>query len=217
MIADSRRHESRLLWGEQQLHFARLSGELNGLLPTLPTEGSGRGDSFIVAATLAHGGELEPAARILDADGLTDPAALPRNILQRPALQNLAVLADALDRPDLGLAVAAMLERHPKDLGVTGVAHPCGHHFVALALRAAGRWGEAVAHHDAALKVHLDTRHPLLALEARRELVRTLERAEHHSASAAVRNGHDPELLRRRVNADAEALGATGLTLNGVR
>ncbi len=220
-------HEAALVHGEQSCHFSRLGGTLEDLAPMLTKIGGGRENGYTVAALLATAGDLDSAATMLDHDGLGSVDELPRHILERPALQNLAVLADALNRPDLGRDVAVRLQERPRDLGISGVAQPCGHHFAAVALRPSQDWDRLFAHHLAAIAVHDRAHHLLLALEARRELARsmaaaglvrldpaTLEPAASGGTTSEAGSVIDADELRKRVNTEAESLGLAGLTVS---
>ncbi|MGH1489958.1 MAG: AAA family ATPase [Acidimicrobiales bacterium] len=218
--------EAALIHGEQNCHYSRLTGDLGDLVPMLTQIGGGRGDGFTVAALLATAGDLESASDILDADGLSTVEELPRHILERPMLQNLATVADALNRVELGREVAGRLQKRPLDLGITGVAQPCGHHFTAIALRPSQQWAQVFAHHLAAVEFHERAHHRLLALESKRELVRSLIAADLDTVDlgAADLGVGEPVIagtyittgraeLRDQVNAEAAAMGMAGLTL----
>ncbi len=202
------RGEATMIFAEQSCHLARVTGELANLVPGLTQMPGGAEDGFTIAALLAAAAELEAAAAVVPTDESAVIANLPRNFMERPTLQNLAILADALDRPGLGEVVAEPLERRPRDLGITGVAHPCGHHFAALALRPGGDWDRVFAHHVSAVNLHEDAQHPLLSLEAKRELVRSLRKAGAESVDR-----FRADVLTAEVNAQADELQVGGLRL----
>jgi DNA-binding SARP family transcriptional activator/tetratricopeptide (TPR) repeat protein len=200
--------EAMLIFGEQSCQIARITGSLPDLVPGLTQMPGGPQDGYTVAALLAMAGEVEQAEAVLPDDDANTVSSLPKNFMERPTLQNLAVLADALNRPSLGKAVAEQLERHPLELGITGVAHPCGHHFAALALRPTGDWGRVLAHHAAAVEIHEQAHHPLLSIEAKREFAKSLTAADvasHRSATAAE--------LTAEVNTEASRLNAAGFAM----
>jgi hypothetical protein len=200
--------EAMLIFGEQSCQIARITGSLPDLVPGLTQMPGGPQDGYTVAALLAMAGEVEQAEAVLPDDDANTVSSLPKNFMERPTLQNLAVLADALNRPSLGKAVAEQLERHPLELGITGVAHPCGHHFAALALRPSGDWGRVLAHHAAAVEIHEQAHHPLLSIEAKREFAKSLTAADvasHRSATAAE--------LTAEVNTEASRLNAAGFAM----
>ncbi|WP_285693395.1 AAA family ATPase [Actinomadura sp. NBRC 104412] len=90
----------------------------------------------------------------------------PRNLAQRPALDNLALAASRQGADDLLDPLYKALEPHGDTYGHSAVAHHCGHHYLAHLAAASGNPALAAEHFEAAAAVHERCSVPLLMAES---------------------------------------------------
>jgi len=90
----------------------------------------------------------------------------PRNMAQRPALDNLALAASRQGADDLLDPLYKALEPHGDTFGHSAVAHHCGHHYLAHLAAASGDPALAAEHFEAAAAVHERCSVPLLMAES---------------------------------------------------
>ena len=97
-----------------------------------------------------------------------------RDIAQRPALDNLIFIAACLGRDDLLPVLYDALSPAADTFCHSAVAHPCGHHFLAVAAAALGDTETADRHFEAAMELHERAGAPLLLAESVIEWLRLI-------------------------------------------
>ncbi len=199
--------EATAFLGQQLLEIRRLQGRLDELVPFLEAVPVGARHGFVVARYLLAAGRVDAAAAHLDAVTISSGRLqLRRDLLERPSLDHLALLAARLGRHELADTVRARLEPLAHTFGHETAAHPVGHHWLGVLALAAGKAGDAIAHLRRAVVRHAELDLPLLEAESHVELAAAYdavgEKAAAAEASAAV----------RRLCA---ATGAVGLVTKG--
>lgn len=184
-----RRLEAVAIYSEQIAEIRRLQGRLWELRDRLRrAAGAPRVDP--VNAVLRYLCEMddEEAGPMLDRILADRGAVPPRNMAHRPALDNLAVAAAHLRRPDLAAKLYDSLAADGETFGHGTVAHHCGHHYLAHLCVTMGDPGRAAEHFEAAAEVHERRGVPLMLAESLLDWAALLE-------ETGV-NGPKPEALR---------------------
>lgn len=201
--------EALAFFSAQLLEIRRLQGRLEELAPMLESVPPGLLDGFTVARYLCASGRTGAAQAHLagiDIDG--GRLRLRRDLLERPALDNLAFLAARLHQPELAAAVHDRLEPLADTFGHVVVAHPVGHHWLGV-LALTLQWpAEAIAHLRRAVARHAELTLPLLEAESHLELARA------HQAQGDATAAAEARTAARNL---AASLGAAGLVADASR
>ncbi|SEN30950.1 ATP-binding protein [Nonomuraea pusilla] len=195
-----RRLEAVAIYSEQIAEIRRLQGRLWELRDRLRRAGQApRVDP--VHAVLRYLCELddEQAGPLLDRILAGRGGVPPRNMAQRPALDNLAVAAARLNRPDLAARVYETLEEEGETFGHGAVAHHCGHHYLAHLAVTLGEPGRASRHFEAAAEVHERAGVPLMLAESLLDWAGLLDRGEADGPKPADLRRWCASLLRGRA------------------
>jgi tetratricopeptide (TPR) repeat protein len=170
-----RRLEAVAFYSEQLAEIRRLQGRLGELTEAMRA----------IAPRLL----IDPVHAVLrylceagvdEVDQLFDHAiatrGLPprRDLAQRAALDNLAYVAARLRRRDAQHTLYDALLPFADTFGHSAVAHPCGHHYLAVLASSMGQPDTAVAHFEAAAALHERAQTPLLLAESLIEWIELL-------------------------------------------
>ncbi|MEU5880480.1 AAA family ATPase [Spirillospora sp. NPDC047279] len=120
----------------------------------------------------------------------------PRDLAQRPALDNLAYAASRLGRAELFGPLYEALTPFGESFGTSAVGHHCGHHYLAHLAAAGGDHGTANDHFASAAEVHERCGAPLLMAES---LLDWADLAERGGVTRRGETAPDPDGLRRRA------------------
>ncbi|MEV4370930.1 AAA family ATPase [Nonomuraea sp. NPDC049637] len=162
-----RRLEAVAIYSEQISEIRRLQGRLWELGDRLRRAAQApRVDP--VHAVLRYLCEMgaEEAGPLLDRILADRGGVPPRNMAHRPALDNLAVAAAHLRRPELAERLYASLAADGETFGHGTVAHHCGHHYLAHLCVTMGDPARASEHFEAAAEVHERSGVPLMLAES---------------------------------------------------
>ncbi|MEV5407242.1 AAA family ATPase [Thermopolyspora sp. NPDC052614] len=167
-IALGRQEEAMVFYIEQITEIRRLQGrlpELRDRLRDATQVATARDPAHFVPRLLCELGD-ETAADALDR-AVAVHGPVPRaDLAQRPALDNLAVAARHLRRPDLAGPLYEILVPYAETFGHTVIAHHCGHHYLAHLSIALGDPERAARHFASAAEVHRRRDVPLLLAES---------------------------------------------------
>lgn len=167
-IALGRHEEAKVFYIEHIAEIRRLQGrlpELRDRLRDATQVATARDPAHFVVRLLCELGD-ETAAEALDR-AIAVHGPVPRaDLAQRPALDNLAVAARHLGRPDLAGPLYEMLVPYADTFGHSIIAHHCGHHYLAHLSIALGDPSRAARHFAAAAEIHRAREVPLLLAES---------------------------------------------------
>lgn len=204
-VALGREREATAFHTEQIAEIRRLQGRLAELRDRLreAARDPARDPAHFVLRLLCELGDETAAAALDRAIAVHGP--IPRSDLaQRPALDNLAVAARHLRRPDLAGPLYEALAPYAGTFGHSVIAHHCGHHYLAHLCIALGDPARAARHFAAAADLHREREVPLLLAESLLDWADLLDRAP----PARGADGSDPASLRARAAAALTNRGA---------
>jgi hypothetical protein len=166
-VLAGRRMEAVAFYSEQLVEIRRVQGRLGEVI-----------EGLRAAATHLVVDPVNAVMRYLCEGGVDDVEALfddaiarrglppRRDLAQRAALDNLAFVATRLGRLDeIDILYNALLP-HADTFGHSAVAHPCGHHYLAMLAAARGDVDTASEHFAAAATLQERTGTPLLLAES---------------------------------------------------
>lgn len=196
--------EASMFLGGQLLEIRRLQGRIDELAPMLEAVPTGTRNAFAIARYLLAAGRTDAAAAHLDTAGVLRDGRLllRRDLLERPSLDDLALLAARLGRRELAEAVRVRLEPLADTFGHGVAAHAVGHHWLGVLALASARPGDAVAHLRSAVTRHAELSLPLMEAES------YLELASAYTATGEAAAASEARVAARRI---ARAHGAAGL------
>jgi class 3 adenylate cyclase len=166
-VAAGRRMEAVAFYSEQLAEIRRLQGRLGELIDGMR---AAAGHLLVdpVNAVLRYLCE----AGVDEVDQLFDQAVaargLPprRDLAQRAALDNLAFVATRIGRSDVLPLLYEALLPCADSFGHGAVAHPCGHHYLAMLATGVGEVATAFQHFAAASTLHERAGTPFLLAES---------------------------------------------------
>jgi hypothetical protein len=190
-IRAGRRLEAKAFYAEQLAEIRRLQGRLGELGDDLrrAIQAPQLDPAHATVRYLVESDQDAAAAamdRIVAACGL-----IPRrDLAERAALDNLALVACRLKRRDLIHPLYAALKPHAETFGHSAVGHHCDHYYLAHLATASGQVSTAMEHFEAAAAIHERCQVPLLLAESLLDWADAIDR---HQVA-----GLRPEVLRRR-------------------
>ena len=196
-IRAGRRLEARAFYAEQLAEIRRLQGRLDELGDDL-RRAIQAPQLDPVHATVRYLVESDQVAAAAGMDRIVAAyGPVPRrDLAERAALDNLALVACRLNRRDLVGLLYGALEPHAETFGHSAVGHHCGHYYLAHLAAASGQVSKAMEHFEAAAVIHERCQVPLLLAESLLDWADVIDRDQ--------MAGFRPEELRCR-SADALA------------